>query len=387
MAEPSDSIQCSAPEPFAAWMATAGGTIAVSTYQAGKLVLISWDGRRVAVTMRHFPRPMGMTVEGQRIALATRDELWLFNNAALLAPEYLDHGRYDALFLPRCTYLTGPLNLHDMAFAGNELWVVNTRFSCLATISSEYSFVPRWHPRFITELAPEDRCHLNGLAMVDGKPKFVTCLAETNRAGTWRRHKTDGGMLIDVESGEPVVRGLCMPHSPRWYRGRLWLLNSGAGQLCTVDLARATCEEVCTVPGYVRGLCFVGKHALVGLSKIRESRLFEGLPIQEKFDRLLCGVAVIDVERGKLVGVFEFTAGAEELYDVQFLSAIHRPSILNTDKEAVRRAITAPEFAYWLAPEADSVPTGKGVPSSVADSHSNLSEDREHGALQKEGPR
>ncbi len=347
-------------------MATAGGTIAVSTYQAGKLVLIGWDGRRVSVTMRHFPRPMGMTVDGSRIALATRNELCLFTNAPLLAPEYLEAGRYDALFLPRCTYLTGPLNLHDMAFVGNDLWVVNTRFSCLATVSTEYSFVPRWKPRFITELAPEDRCHLNGLAVVDGKPKFVTCLAETDQAGTWRQYKTDGGMLIDVESGEPVIRGLCMPHSPRWYQGRLWLLNSGAGQLCTVDVARGEWQEVCTVPGYVRGLCFVGKHALVGLSKIRESHLFEGLPIQKKFDRLLCGVAVIDIKRGRVVGTFEFTAGAEELYDVQFLPAIFRPSILNMDKEAVRRAITAPEFAYWLAPEADSANSGKEVPDAAA---------------------
>ena len=51
---------------------------------------------------------------------------------------------------------------------------MNTLFSCLAGLDSRYSFVPRWRPPFISALAAEDRCHLNGLAMVDGDaPAFL----------------------------------------------------------------------------------------------------------------------------------------------------------------------------------------------------------------------
>jgi uncharacterized protein (TIGR03032 family) len=341
-------IQCAVSEPFAEWLAAADGSVVLTTYQAGKVVLLGWDGRRVSVLPRHFDRPMGLAVTGSQLALATRHELMLFADASLLARDYREPEKYDALYLPRCSFHTGQLNLHDLAFVGDTVWAVNTRFSCLCELSLEYSFVPRWQPPFITQLAPEDRCHLNGLALVDGRPRFVTALAETDQAGTWRQHKTDGGVLIDIDSNQTVLRGLCMPHSPRWHDGRLWLLNSGRGELGIIDLAAGRFEPVCAVPGYVRGLCFVKRHALVGLSQIRQSHVFEGLPVQAQFSKLTCGVAVIDLRTGRLVGVFEFAAGAVELYDVQYLAGVRRPNILNLDKEAARLAFTTPEFSYWM---------------------------------------
>ncbi|NEQ21969.1 MAG: TIGR03032 family protein, partial [Microcoleus sp. SIO2G3] len=291
-------------------------------------------------------------VQEQRLALATHHEVLLFANAPLLANEYLENqlGRYDALYLPRVTYLTGDLNIHDLAFGSDSLWLVNTRFSCLAALSKDYNFVPRWQPRFISQLAPEDRCHLNGLAMVDGRPKFVTALGESDEVGGWRPNKATGGILIDVESREIVLRGLSMPHSPCWHDRFLWLLNSGEGELWRVNPHSGQHDVVCVLPGFLRGLCCVGNYALVGLSQIREQHIFGGLPVQQRFERLLCGVAVVDLRSGQLLGMLEFTAGCQELYDVEFLPSVLRPTILNNERPEMRQAFTAPEFSYWLRP-------------------------------------
>jgi uncharacterized protein (TIGR03032 family) len=350
----SDSIRCEISESFPSWLSQAGGSIVLTTYQAGKVGMIGWDGRQVTLLFRDFPKPMGLDLDGPRMLLATHHHVIELANAPLLAYEFLEGqpGRYDALYLPRVTYDTGDLNVHDVAFGADALWLVNTRFSCLCGPSRYYSFVPRWRPPFITEVVPEDRCHLNGLAMEGGQPRFVTALGATDVVGGWRERKADGGVLIDVPSGEVVMRGLCMPHSPRLHDGSLWLLNSGRGELWRVDLGSFHHEVVCSLPGYVRGLCFVGSVALVGLSTIREKHIFGGLPAQQRCPHLRCGVAVIELQTGRQLGLFEFTEGCTELFDVRFLSDVRRPMILSADKDATRQAVTAPEFAYWLRPSA-----------------------------------
>jgi len=343
-------IECHASESFQAWIAQLGGSLCVSTYQAGKVAMIGWDGRRVTLLMRHFDKPLGLRAKGNRLVLATRHDLWMFTNSPLLAHEYFEDqpGRYDGLYLPRATYHTGDLNTHDVAFAGDELLLVASRFSCLARLSYDFSFQPVWKPDFITDLVPEDRCHLNGLAIREGRPRYVTALGTTDAAGAWRAEKATGGVLIDVESDEIMRGGLAMPHSPRWHGGKLWVLNSGTGELLQVDPVSGQNEVVCGLPGYLRGLCFVGPYAVVGLSKIRERHIFGGLPIQERYDKLLCAVAVVDTRSGEQVGLFEYTAGCEELYEVEFLPNVRRPMVLNFDRPAARQAITNPESCFWL---------------------------------------
>jgi uncharacterized protein (TIGR03032 family) len=365
---PADTfVWCAASDSFRQWVSRCGGCLAVTTYQAGKLALIGWDAASAQVTLllRQFHKPMGLAVLADdatgrvgRLALATRHELLLLADAPALAGDYLQGRgpRYDALYLPRGAFYTGDLNTHDVAFgAGRELWLCNTRFSCLASPSDRFSFVPRWKPPFVSGLAPEDRCHLNGLAMGgDGRPKFVTCLGETDTPGGWRDSKAAGGVLIDVDTGQVVVRGLSMPHSPRLHGGAVWLLNSGAGELWRVDPARGNRDVVCALPGYLRGLCFVGPHhAALGLCQVREKHIFGGLPVQQRHPRLLCGVAVIDLRSGTQVGLFEFTEGVQELYDVQFLPGVYRPMAINLEKEAAHQAFIAPDFAYWLRPGND----------------------------------
>ena len=348
-------VECAASAGFETWLAQAGGSLVVSTYQAGKVAIIGWDGRQVTLLMRQFDKPLGLAVDGARMALATRHEVWLFANAPLLAHEYLEGqpGRYDTLYLPRVTYHTGDVHTHDIALDGSDVLVVNTRFSCLARLSADYSFVPVWRPKFVTDLVPEDRCHLNGVAMCGGRPKYVTALGTTDVFGGWRENKATGGVVIDVDTDEIVLGGLAMPHSPRWYDGRLWVLNSGTGEMLAVDPSARRAEPVCEVPGYLRGLAFVGPYALIGLSKIREKHIFGGLPIQNRYERLRCGVVVVDLRSGAEVGMFEFTAGCEELYDIQFLPGVYRPMILNLEKPAVRQAVTHPDTSWWLRPSAE----------------------------------
>ncbi len=345
-------IECAASAEFQGWLSRAGGSLAVTTYQAGKVAMIGWDGRQITLLMRHFDKPLGLAVQGSRIALATRHDVWVFSNAPLLAHDYREDqpGRYDALYLPRATFHTGDLHTHDLAFQENDLLLVNTRFSCLARMSRDHSFTPVWRPGFVSDLVPEDRCHLNGVAIRDGRPRYVTALGVTDTPGGWRQNKATGGVLIDVEADQILATGMSMPHSPRWYDDRLWVLNSGTGELLTVEPSSGEQTAVCGLPGYLRGLCFAGPYALVGLSKIREKHIFGGLPIQQRFENLLCGVAAVDLRSGAPAGMFEFTAGCEELYDVQFLPGIRRPMILNLEKPAVRQAITNPDSSFWLRP-------------------------------------
>lgn len=353
-------ITCSVSPDFHAWLAQSGGSLVLSTYQAGKVAMIGWDGRQVTLLMRQFDKPLGLAVQGRHLALATRHSIELFADAPLLAYDYLEDqpGRYDALYLPRVSYHTGDLHVHDVAFHDGGLLFVNTRFSCLARVSCDHHFLPVWHPRFISDLVPEDRCHLNGLAMVAGRPKYVTALGTTNSAGAWRDNKACGGVVIDVETGQIVAESLSMPHSPRWHEGRLWVLNSGTGELVVIDPETGRRETVSSLPGYVRGLCLAGSFALVGMCKIREKHIFGGLPIQQRLKRLTCGVAIVDLRSGGIAGMFEFTSGCEELYDVAFLPGVRRPTILNLDKPAVREAVTNPDSSYWLRASRQRPPDG-----------------------------
>lgn len=345
-------IQCAISDAFQQWMSRAGGSIVLTTYQAGKVAMVGWDGRQVTLLMRQFDKPMGLALADNRMALATRHDVILLADASLLAHDYLESqpGRYDALYLPRASYHTGDINVHDLAFGDDGLWLVNTRFCCLSRLSDKFNFVPVWKPPFVSRIVPEDRCHLNGLAMVDGKPKYVTCLGETDTVGGWRPGKATGGCLVDVEFNHVMARGFAMPHSPRWHRGRLFMLNSGAGELVAIDPKNGKHEVVCALPAYLRGLGFVDDFALIGMCQIREKHIFGGLPVQQRHAKLLCGVAIVDLRSGATVGMLEFTAGCQELFEVQFLRGIHRGMILNLEREAARQAFTAPNFGYWLRP-------------------------------------
>jgi len=274
---------------------------------------------------------MGVAVAPARIALGTRHEVWDLRDMPEAAPKVEPRGTHDACFLPRNRHVTGDIAVHDLAFAAGELWLVATAFSCLATLDAEHSFVPRWKPSFITGLTPEDRCHLNGLAVVDDRVAYVTALGTTDTAGGWRERKADGGVLIDVRSSATVATGLSMPHSPRWHRGRLWLLESGRGSLCLVDLADGSVQTVAELPGFTRGLAFAGDYALVGLSQIRESSTFGDLQVTKRLKERQCGVWIVDVRTGGTVGFLRFEDLVQEIFDVALIPGARYPELAEAD--------------------------------------------------------
>lgn len=346
-------MNCRLHSGFAEWLATSGGSVLATTYQAGALIATGWNGRQNTLLMRRFDKPMGLDVSGNHMVLATRNDVLLLQNDPLLARTYdpENPGRYDALFLPRVSYHTADLNIHDVAIGSDVVCLVNTRFSCLAHVSDSHNFRPVWAPPFISELAPEDRCHLNGLALRDGQPAYVTALGESDDVGGWRAHKADGGIVIDVVENRVIARGLAMPHSPCWHMNALWILNSGLGELLKVDPATGEMETVCTLPGYLRGLAFTDRYALVGLSRIREKAVFGDVPVATRNAALKCGIALVDVQAGDTVGLMEFTSGCEELFGLRFVPGIRQMNVLSLNKEQSRQAVSAPDLHYWLREE------------------------------------
>ena len=228
-----------------------GISLVVSTYQAGKVIIVRNDGGKLNTHFRTFSKPMGIAVDNARLTIGGTNTVWYYRNMPAVAQKLDPAGTYDACFLPRRIHVTGDIDIHELAWGqDNELWVVNTRFCCLCTLDHDHSFYPRWRPPFVSAYAPEDRCHLNGLSVVNGKPKYVTALGETDTAGGWRANKANGGLLMDVDTNEILLRGLSMPHSPRWYRDQGWVLESGQGSIAKVDLQNQTWQTLAHMPGF-----------------------------------------------------------------------------------------------------------------------------------------
>jgi uncharacterized protein (TIGR03032 family) len=317
-------------------------SLLVTTYQANKLLVARAAGDGLSTLVRTFDQPMGLAADARGMTIGTRTQVWTLRNAPDIAPRIEPAGQHDACYLPRSCHVTGDIRVHEIAWVGDELWIVNTRFSCLCTLHPDYSFVPRWQPPFITALAAEDRCHLNGLAVIDGRPKYATALGESDAPNGWRPNKPHGGIVMDIPSGAIVVRGLSMPHSPRWHDGKFWLLESGTGRLVLIEPATGQWQTVIELPGFTRGLTLVGPYAFIGLSKIRETSAMSGVPLAERRGELKCGVAVVDLRTGQLAAMLEFQTAVEEIFDVQLLPGVRFPEIVGFQKEAIQHTFVVP---------------------------------------------
>ena len=328
---------------FMPWLIEQNMSLGFSTYQSGKVFLIGHNPEGdLSVFERTFERPMGMWTDGEVLWLSTIYQLYRFKNS--LPAGQLSDG-YDRLFVPQKSYVTADIDVHDVApkNAQSSPVFVNTLFSCLATVSDDHSFKPIWQPSFITELAPEDRCHLNGLALREGKPAYVTAISTTNVADGWRDHRPSGGVVIDVETNEIITHGFSMPHSPRWANGKLWVANSGAGECGYIDMATGKFEVIAFCPGYIRGVSIQGDYAVVGLSKPRH-KTFQGLPLDERLAKekiaARCGLYVIDLKNGGTPHWLTLEGVVTELYDVVTFPNVKRPSMIGFRNDQIRRVIT-----------------------------------------------
>jgi uncharacterized protein (TIGR03032 family) len=331
---------------FPEWLHEQSLSLTFSTYQAGKLFFIGLQPNgRLSVFERSFNRCMGLWSDGQTIWMNSLYQLWRFENA--LRPGEI-HGGYDRLFVPQMAYTTGDLDAHDVGVdADGQPVFVNTLFSCLARPSHAKSFQPIWRPSFVSKLAPEDRCHLNGLAFDGGRPRYVTAVAATDVADAWRDKRLGGGLVLDVDHNEIAVTGLTMPHSPRIYDDRLFLHDSGTGYFGVCDLGAGTFERIAFCPGYLRGLSIHGGYAIVGLSQPRGSKTFSGMPLDEELAKRSaepqCALMVIDLKTGDVVHWLKINGLVHELYDVVCLPGVQRPMALGLKTGEIRRVITLEE--------------------------------------------
>ena len=330
-------------------------SIAISTYQAGKLIFISPKDENSLIQLpRTFEKPMGIAhdPETDSIALATKDEVIILANSPQLAEHYPNAPKkYDALYMPRATYHTGTLDIHDLSFGKDRrLFAVNTLFSTIVEINSNYNFEPYWTPPFINQLVSEDRCHLNGMTLQNGFPKYATAFNQGNTAGSWRDNITTSGVLLDIETNEIILTNLGMPHSPRLFNNELYILLSATGELIKVNKEAGTYDVIVKVDGFVRGMDLHQDYLFIGLSKLRKnSSTFAKLPFADKAQE--AGILVIHLPTGSIAGKITYTTSLDEIYDIKVLSDKLRPNILNTLKPDYKMGLMTPESTYWAIPK------------------------------------
>ena len=324
-------------------------SLAISTYQAGKLVFISaLNESKIVQLPRTFDKPMGIAQDHQndKLALACKDEVIVFSNAKELAKYYpRSPEKYDALYMPRVSYHTGNLDIHDLNFGqNNELYGVNTLFSSIVKIDDNYSFTPIWKPKFIDRVVSEDRCHLNGMAMLNGKPKYVTAFGKGNTFQSWRDTVTTGGIVIDVETDEIIIDGLAMPHTPRIFNGELYTLLSATGELIKINKEKSTYEVIVQLDGFVRGMDLYNDYLFIGLSKLREnSSTFAKLNLKANE----AGIMIVHLPTASIAGKISYQTSLDEIYDVHVLPGKVRPNILNTIRPDYKEGVTTPDATYW----------------------------------------
>ena len=316
-----------------------GASIVFTSYQSGLMYLI---GRRpeggISIHHTRVPKPMGICTDDEVGGFMVAGDYQILRFANVLNKNELANKAFDACYVPRRMYLTGRLDAHDIGIeASGAPLFVNTRYNCLARVSERESFEPVWKPSFVSDWIDEDRCHLNGLAMENGEARYVTVVSRSNTIDGWRDRRVDGGAVLDVKSGEIICGGLSMPHSPRLYEGRLWILNSGTGDLGFVHLdgkRKGEFESVVFCPGFVRGLAFRNGYAFVGLSKPRYKR-FEGLALDERLKEAdsepWCGVQIIDLSTRTCVDWLRIDGQIGELYDVDVLAGPICPMAVSAD--------------------------------------------------------
>lgn len=385
-------------------------SLAFTSYQAGRLMLIRSDGETLDVNFKSFARPMGLSVteEGMTLGVFTQiinfhredglldmlkqplqriedditaprvkpkekednpgsensEENTTENEPEKLTPEQIAaqkrieeyqaklmapvDERADTCFITRSAHYSGMINIHDIDWGDEGLWAVNSSFSCLCTIEPDYSFVPRWKPYFISELVPEDRCHLNGMTLKDGKPAYVTTFSTSDESGMWRKGEKFNGTLMDVKSNTILLDGLAMPHSPRWHNNRVYFCNSGYGQICSYHPGNKITEILAEVPGFTRGMDFYGPIIFAGLSKVRQADVTSPAPLSEKYDKTYSGIWLFNTDETndsghmKEIGHIKFTGNVDQIYDVAVIPNCSFPELIEPSHPRMRNHFCHP---------------------------------------------
>ena len=328
---------------LSAFLAQLNISLAFTSYQTGRLYLIGHSHeQKLSLHEAGYSQCMGIAGDRQRLYLGTLNQVVRLEN--VLSPGQKANAIHDALYVPRNIQVTGNIDIHEIGIRDNGVMVfVNTQYNCLCEPDLTHSFKPIWKPKFISKIAREDRCHLNGLAMRDGQPRYVTAVCKSDVIDGWRDRRHDGGIIIDITTDEILIETLSMPHSPRWYDGKLWVLNSGRGELGFVDLEKNEFNPIGFFPGFLRGLDFHNHYAIVTLSKPRNGR-FEGLELEQRLkDKeadAWAGVQIIDLNTGDIVHWIRFDGAVTELFDVCILAGVKNPLTIGLGTSDIDKLVT-----------------------------------------------
>jgi len=334
---------------LAGWMYQRGVSLAFTTYTKGKVVFIGPGlAGNIAVSERNFGHAMAMRPTETGLYLSTKHQVWRFENG--LAPGTQLDG-WDHIYMPRSCDVTGAVDIHDIHIDANgRPLVAVTLYNCLAALDGKGSFSPIWRPSFISEIVNEDRCHFNGFCPEDGAPAYATVLGESNVAGGWRDMRADGGMVIDMRTDTVLAHGLAMPHTPRLYRGQLYVLEGGSGWFGRIDRATGAFERMAWFPGFLRGLSFCDDYAVIGLSKPR-NEVFAGLPLDDELKahgrEPECAVYVVRLSDGEVCHRLTVTGSMEELYDTAILPGTYQPLLVGLEGEEIGKYIAVGPDRSW----------------------------------------
>ncbi|WP_232224833.1 TIGR03032 family protein [Pseudoalteromonas sp. S3431] len=347
-------------------LAQLGISLIVTSYQSQRVILVRSNNGNLETKLKAFPRPMGLYADENRITLGTLNQVIDFQRTPngyadvingdldsyeelpkkLQDNELRDIAKFreewdeqvqsvkaaDSLFIERATLSTGMINIHDICWGNDGLWVVNSMFSCLSKLSPDHSFIAAWVPSFISDLKPENRCHLNGMALLDGVPRYATAFSESDTAEGWREELGEKGVLIDVVENKVIKSGISMPHSPRCHAGKVYYCASGDGDIHVYDPKLGTSRVLCELQGFTRGMTFFGDLMLVGTSTLRKSEehiRFKANP------RLLdgqseCAVWLVNVSTGEVIGNLTFSGEVKQIYDIAVVPNSIKPELFQS---------------------------------------------------------
>ena len=295
----------------------------------------------VSFNQQNFTRAMGLCWRPGRLYVGSLFQLWRLEN--MLRPGEIANQTFDVALVPRNAQTTGDVDIHEVGIdAAGRVIFVNTSYSCLATLDLNKSFRPIWKPPFISKLVPEDRCHLNGLAMADGAPRYVTAVSRSDVLTGWRERRHQGGVLIDVRDDRVVTDELSMPHSPRVDGNRVLALDSGRGQIIAIDPDSGAKTDLAFCPGFLRGMAIHDGHAIVTVSKPRDGS-FKGLlldgELKTRDAEAWCGVLIVDLKSGAIVEWIKLDGHITELFDVAAMPGVTCPMSIGPSTNEMKSTI------------------------------------------------
>jgi uncharacterized protein (TIGR03032 family) len=310
-------------------MAAAGITLLVTREYEHFVVALTVGASGPYVTYLPMPHPSGIAVDRRRervLVASTRNPNQLFELSPArrclpgrTVPEASTDGR--PLVPLRSRILPGALYLHDLAIIDGALHANAVGQNAVVRIEDDGRFETVWWPRCIERnghpVLDRNYIQLNSIAAGPTLAEsFFTAssTAMSSRRPGHRNYPVDGrGVIFSGATRDVCVRGLTRP---RLHQGRIWVDNSGYGELVTADPSESRYDVITRLPGWTRGLSFTEDVAFVGTSRVipRFQHYAPGLTQGKN----VCGVHAVSLESGRILGSCVWPTG-DQIFAVDWI--------------------------------------------------------------------